>query len=354
MNTDKISFSESDDFLVSVISSAPYGILTIDWNGEITIANYLAREYLGLKYEVKELPGKNILDCVDHIGILKKMLRKTLKKNKKAFNLETILYDNQYLNFKLRVIHNGFLLTVENITRLKDIEAAALNSTFEGQELERKRLAKEIHDGLGPLLSTVKLTLETVVSELKQKDNASALQKLENTSMLIDSITGDLRNISRDLMPTVLEDFGLVAALENLCRRLDEANKLKVNFYSSGMKNRFEKNLELGLYRIGQELVNNAIKHSGGTTLNFQLIRHKNSIVLMVEDNGTGFNEEAKNPANHGIGLINIEARTKALGGEFFIDSSEGRGVIATVEIPLMAEKTPVKLKQPNGIRINN
>ncbi len=354
MTTDKISFSVSDDFLVSVISSAPYGILTIDWNGEITIANYLAREYLGLEYDVKELPGKNILDCVGNIGNLKKLLRKSLKKNKKAFNLESVLYDNQYLNFKLRVIHNGFLLTIENITRLKDIEAAALNSTFEGQELERKRLAKEIHDGLGPLLSTVKLNLETVVSELKQKDNTNLLQRLENTSHLIDSITSDLRNISRDLMPTVLEDFGLVAALENLCRRLDETNKLKVNFYNSGMKNRFEKNIELGLYRIGQELINNAIKHSGGATLNIQLIKHKNSIVLMVEDNGTGFDEKAKNPANHGIGLINIEARTKALGGEFFIDSSEGRGVIATVEIPVSEEKIPEEQKHSDHIRIKN
>ena len=327
--------SKSDDFLISVISSAPYGILAVNIDGNITLANIQARDFLDLPFTVKELTDMHISECVKKIPALKTAVTRCLKYGRKSFNLESIPFNSKFLTFRGRQIHDGYIITIENITKLKEYEVIALNSTFVGQEQERMRLAKEIHDGLGPLLSTVKLNLDSICSDLQDKISIDILQRLLDTTVLIDSLTADMRNISRDLMPRVLSDFGLSAALENLCRNVNDTNKLKVGFYASVGEKRFENSMELGLFRIGQELINNAIKHSSATILNIQLIEHRNSIVLMVEDNGKGFDVDSVGLNNQGIGLINIESRAKALGGEFFFDSVEGRGVTATVEIPI-------------------
>ncbi len=334
MKTRNLQPNVSDDFLVSVISSAPYGILAINMEGFITLANIQARDFLDLSYSVKELTNRHISDCVIQIPKLKSAINRCLRNNRKPFNLESVPFGSKHLTFRGRLIHNGYIITIENITRFKEMEAIALNSTFVGQEQERMRLAKEIHDGLGPILSTVKLNLDALYSELYTKVPDDLLHRLADSIGLIDSLTTDIRNISRDLMPKVLSDFGLAAALENLCRSVNESLKLKVGYYTSIREKRYDNALELSLFRIGQELINNAIKHSGAEMINVQLIEHTDSIVLMVEDNGRGFDEIAINHNNQGIGLINVESRAKALGGEFFFDSVEGRGVTATVEIP--------------------
>jgi signal transduction histidine kinase len=338
MNPDKNELAETSAFLVSVISSAPYGILAVNKKGEITIANYLAREYLELPYNIKELPGKNIQVCINHIPELQSIINKNLKTSRRYLNIDAFQYSDKYLNIRGRPIHKGYIITIENVTRVKEMEAVALNSMLEGQEQERKRIAKEIHDGLGPMLSTIKLHLESIRTDLKDCDQHILLKKIKSTFKLIDGVAADMRNISRRLMPKVLVDFGLPAALENLCQHVDESNKLKINYYKSGFTKRFDDIIELGIYRIGQELIHNAIKHSNASVINVQLIKHPESIVLMVEDNGKGFDEQARNPKNRGLGLINIESRAKALGGEFFIDSVEGKGVTATIEIPVENE----------------
>jgi signal transduction histidine kinase len=338
MKHGKYGLTETSEFLASVISSAPYGILAVNKEGEITIANYLAKEYLDLPYNVKELPGKNIQVCIRHIPKLKNILIKNLKSSKRQINIDAFQYGNKFLNIRGRPIHEGYIITIENVTRMKEMEAVALNSMLEGQEQERKRIAKEIHDGLGPMLSAIKLNLESIRTDIQSIGQNTILKKIKTTSSLIDGVATDMRNISRRLMPKVLVDFGLSAALENLCQHVVESSKLKVNFYKSGFTKRFDDLIELGLFRIGQELIHNAIKHANASVLNVQLIEHPESIILMVEDNGKGFDEQAKNPKNRGLGLINIESRAKALGGDFFIDSVEGKGVTATIEIPLENE----------------
>ena len=339
MKNNTIKFNETNDFLVSLISSAPYGILAFNKKGLISIANYLAKDYLKLPYDVKYLPNKDIIQCLKHIPELKELVEKSLHKIHKAINLDAFSYNNKYLNIKGRNIHDGYLITIEDISRIKEMEVVSLNSMLEGQEQERRRIAQEIHDGIGPLLSTIKLNLETIASDLNEQTSAAVLNNIHSTSEILDSAAEDLRSISRDLMPKLLIDFGLTEAFDNLCRRINNTKKIKVNFYHSLEKERLDNLTELGLYRIGQELLNNALKHSGASVINIQLIQHPNSIVLMIEDNGKGFDPNILNTENRGLGLINVESRAKAFGGDFFIDSINGEGVTATVEIPLSCEE---------------
>ena len=179
------------------------------------------------------------------------------------------------------------------------------------------------------------LHLDAVRSELSDLPE-KALKKIEIMAELIHEVANDIRSISHALMPGALLDLGLVATLENLCQKANESEKVQVNFYSSGISEQLSKKLTLGIYRITQELLNNAFKYARARTINVQLIRHPNSILLTVEDDGVGFEKsDLSRLVNNGIGLRNIQSRSRALGGRFNIDSKKGRGVFATVEIPL-------------------
>jgi two-component system NarL family sensor kinase len=185
------------------------------------------------------------------------------------------------------------------------------------------------------------LNLEAALTEILERNVPDTIMNLQSAIQLIDSMAIEMRSISHSLMPRVLEDFGLVDALENLCNKLDNTNKIKVSFLNVGVNKRCDKLVELGLYRITQELINNAIKHSKAQTIQVQLIHRSDSLMLMVEDDGIGFDLNNIKDDDEGIGLLNVESRAKAFGGDFFLDTADGRGVIATIEIPINGDTYP-------------
>ena len=332
------AFSETTDFLISIISSAPYGIVAVNTAGHVTLVNHLAKNYLQIPFGIKEISSRLLTDCIQHIPELNQRFSKAILQPHGDFNIESFSHHDMCLNIRGRSVHGGYIITIENITHLKEMEAVALNSMFDGQEQERKRIAQDIHDGLGPLLSTVKIDLQNLQEELLSSGMEELRDRLNKTIDMVDTVTNEMRSISRHLMPKVLVDFGVAEALDSLCQRVNHSNKIKVSYYQSGFKKRFDNAIELSLYRIGQELINNSLRHSGASELTVQLIEHDNSLVLMVEDNGKGFESKSLEAENLGLGLINIESRAKALGGEFLIDSIEGKGVTATIEIPIVNE----------------
>jgi signal transduction histidine kinase len=341
MGNNNLPVSDYNDILSSIITCVPFGLIAFDLSGDIIIVNHLAKQYLDLPYEVEDLANKNILECVSEIPAIVEVLNNCLKKGRKPFNLESIPVNGKQISFKGRLIFDGFIVTIENITQLKEMEADSLFAMIEGQELERKRLAKEIHDGLGPVLSIIKLNLEAVLTEIEENHETNSIKNLRIAVEMIDSMAGEMRSISHSLMPRVLEDFGLVDALESLCNSLDNTDKINVSFLNVGVHERFDKLVELGIYRITQELLNNALKHSRAQSIQVQIINRSDSLVLMVEDDGVGFNIQEVDDSDEGIGLLNVESRAKALGGSFYLDTAEGHGVIATIEIPLNADIYP-------------
>ncbi|MGB0931108.1 MAG: sensor histidine kinase [Chitinophagales bacterium] len=217
---------------------------------------------------------------------------------------------------------------------IKTIEKKTLHATLQGVEQERRRIAQEIHDGLGPLFSSLTMHIESLEEIIEEKTpefifHCSILRELSKT------IAQDIRSISHDLMPSAVEDFGVVTALENLCNMTNEVAKSEINFYATNLNKRLDANIELGLYRIGQELLNNSLKYANAESIVIQLIKHDESVVLMVEDDGMGFDKNKMSEMKKGIGWRNINMRTKSLGGVFTIDSQIGEGVLGTVEIPL-------------------
>jgi len=199
---------------------------------------------------------------------------------------------------------------------------------LESEENERQRIARELHDGVGQLLSATKLNLSAVYS------NTSNLKILQSLTVLDESIK-EIRNISHNLLPDVLLKYGLISAIDKFVQKINQTNQLNVQFECNGFEESSLNNTEkLMMYRIIQESVNNTIKYAHANEVMIQLSADEREISLMVQDNGKGFDIKNIN-TNSGIGFKNMQLRTEFLKGKIDIESSINNGTTIFIEIPL-------------------
>jgi len=206
------------------------------------------------------------------------------------------------------------------------------------QEEERHRIAREIHDGLGQMLTAIKFNLEILEDTIKATEEEH--ERIRDMKELLDSVMKEARELSYNLMPSVLEDFGLVPALQLLTEQYGNRTGIKTTFYSHGLTERVDSQIEVGLYRIAQESFNNIAKHAHATEVNLQILCHDTVLRMVVEDNGSGMvYPQTRTTGKSGIGLVSMRERAASLGGTFMIDSTLGSGTLLSVEIPLLTEK---------------
>ena len=196
-------------------------------------------------------------------------------------------------------------------------------------ENERRRIAADLHDEVGPLLSAIKLQINNieVASESEQ-------QLIQKSSMHIDDIIRKMREISNDLLPNVLVRKGLVAAIQDFISKLKNVTEMEIDFQHNKAI-RFETAKEINMYRIVQEVIHNAIKHSHALHLKIRLQMTDKMLRLATEDDGYGFNSEEVRKAKGGLGLLNLQSRTDVMSGEFSCESNMGKGTKYLFEIPL-------------------
>lgn len=203
-----------------------------------------------------------------------------------------------------------------------------LKNTILAQEKERRRIAGDLHDEVGALLSVVKLNVSRFE---KKSENRDAMNLAGETKTYLEDAIAQVRRISRDLMPPSLEKLGLEFAVEELIGRIDRSGDIKTTYYKTGEYFRFDNKKELALFRIVQELLNNAIKHSEATEITVKSRFCENSLAVSVSDNGKGFNIE--NVTSGGLGLKNLESRANMLNAKMKINSRPGRGTVAIILI---------------------
>lgn len=242
------------------------------------------------------------------------------------------IVDQRRKNIKILSAKNDEINKQKIDDLLQDQEIASLQGVLEGQETERKRVAIDLHDRLGGILSMVKLHFSAVEEKIEVENPNK--EKFLSASELLDLAAGEVRNISHNLMSGVLAKFGLLPALEDLSTRVSGTGKLKVNLYTNNFKGSLEGEQELQLYRIVQELMSNILKHSEAKEANIQLNESEGNVNLIVEDDGIGFNPE-KLGKESGIGLSNLKARVAKLDGTFHIDSGKGAGTTISIDIPV-------------------
>lgn len=198
-----------------------------------------------------------------------------------------------------------------------------LAAVFRTQENERKRISEALHDSVSQLLYGIKLKLQ----DYKRSDKDSEVYAELNT--LIEKAVEETRDISFELAPSILADFGLTTTLEEMAKRLN-TEKLKIQVKISGLRARLDLNKEVSVFRIVQELVNNVIKHACATELKIELTNKNNSLKISVSDNGKGFDTNSALSAS-GSGLHSIKNRLDLLNGAMSIQSSDGAGTTVTI-----------------------
>jgi two-component system, NarL family, sensor kinase len=230
-----------------------------------------------------------------------------------------------YLNLKSKQrIHH------QKITQLQNEKLIlASESILKGQENERSRMAQDLHDGLGGMLSSIKLTLSSMKGNIiLTEDNARLFTKAFEQ---LDSSIGEMRRVAHNMMPEALVKLGLQQALQDYCDSINESKQLRVDSQFFGLEKRVESTTEIIIYRIVQELVNNTIKHAHATSLLVQVMKRGEELSITVEDNGTGFDPAEAIPKNS-AGLSNIRSRVDYLKGQIDIQSKPGTGTSVHID----------------------
>ena len=228
-----------------------------------------------------------------------------------------------------------YMKRVEDSRRMT--EKMFLNTIIQTEEKERKRFAKDLHDGLGPLLSTVKMSISSL-AQIKHDDISSEL--VENTELVINEAIKSLKEISDNLSPHILNNFGLIRALNNFSNKINVARTIKINLESDLKDERFDNNVEVVLYRVVCELINNTIKHAKSKKIDLSFTKDGEYLSIVYKDDGKGFdvNKVINQPSGTGMGFSNIYSRINSLKGEINIESEDKKGTFVTIKVMMHDE----------------
>lgn len=212
-------------------------------------------------------------------------------------------------------------------------EKRLLNAIIQTEEKERKRFAKDLHDGLGPLLSAVKMSISALLNTHSKVDSKNIL---ENTNLVINEAISSIKEISNNLSPHVLTNFGLVSALKNFTHKINQAKTIHIELLSNMENERFNANTEIILYRATCELISNTLKHANANTISINISKHLRTLTIQYNDDGLGFDtEKTDDSQNRGMGFQNISSRIKSINGIFIINSTLGEGTNALIKVRL-------------------
>ncbi len=237
------------------------------------------------------------------------------------------------IGFSIGVMYAHKLFTyINRLNRQRQmVSRRILSAVIRAEERSRSRYSKELHDGLGPLLSSAKMSLSALSDDASQEEKREIV---ENTTYVIDEAIRTLREISNNLSPHVLTDFGLKRAVQNFIKRSTaSSHSVEINFSSNLNQARYDTDVEVIFYRVICELINNSLKHAKCTQIKVSLQKNNFELKLEYMDNGQGFTPSAV--MDFGMGLSNISSRINSLGGSLNITSSKGNGMTAQIKLKL-------------------
>ena len=243
------------------------------------------------------------------------------------------------LLFKRQKLKQEKLLAQEKAFRREAQLEAAINS----QELERKRFARDLHDGFGQMISVLNINLKSL-----EKNGSDRYSIFENSTRVLQEMYKELKSICFNLMPETLIKKGVVDALKEFAQRINLTDKVYVTIDSFGVDERLSDVQEINLYRICQEWINNILKYSDATKINLQLTRDESEITLLIEDNGTGFDPKLVTESK-GNGWKNIQSRSNLLGGIVELETTpdqKGNALILNIPVTRKTEISAPILKR--------
>jgi PAS domain S-box-containing protein len=233
----------------------------------------------------------------------------------------------------------GYLLSIKDVTEQKENEANILKAIFTAEQSEQKRVADDLHDSLGQELSMTKLMISNLKRQCDTGDNQKSLELISTCTEILDNSIKHLREICFNMMPGVLTRGGLNMAISELLKKLSAQENFDTEFEKNPHIERLDADLEIVMYRIAQEFVNNMIKHADASLLRVELGFHEdeNKVSLLLADNGKGFDIKALNNIGENRGYQNLKTKVKAFKGELQIKSEKGKGTTTFVKFPIIA-----------------
>ena len=229
--------------------------------------------------------------------------------------------------------NKAILIIMRDITERKEMQKKLLEATIQTQEKERQRFAEDLHDELGPMLSGIKL----YISELNEKNNNSKQKKYIANYLeeMVDEAVQKTRILSNNLMPNVLIDYGLEKGLNSFIDKLNRINNFNIHFNFTDNKIQIENTLEIIIYRMVNELINNSIKHSRANNFDINILIKQKSVHIVYKDDGIGFDLKQELKYKQGIGLTSILNRLETINGKYKFVSKNNKGIRFEFHIPL-------------------
>lgn len=342
-----------------IVETASEGIWTIDQENMISYVNARMASMLG--YAVEEMIGKSIFHFMEPAGeeIARQKIQRRREgiseqydfkfKRKDGTDVWTLLATNPILDDQGQYL--GALAMVTDITERKSLEGKLERTNEELRALaghlqsvredERIRIAREIHDELGQVLTAVKMDLTMLSRRLGKKNETTGLQKIQQEVSedinLVDRTIKSIRKIASELRPEVLDAAGLIPALEGHISEFQSRSGIRCSFEPEMEELNLDIATSTGLYRIVQESLTNVARHSGASEIRVQLRQIDGEILLTVSDNGRGFSEDEIS-SKKSLGIVGMRERAILLGGEFTISSTAGKGTTLIIRIPITGQ----------------
>ena len=254
------------------------------------------------------------------------------------------------VSVEILLLDNLSIYTAQLTPPRQLMDRRILTAVLRTEEKTRANFSKELHDGLGPLLSSAKISL----SALSHSDMTAEQRDIfNNTLYVVDEALRSLREISNNLSPHALTDFGLARGIQIFVDKAAALHKVKISFATNLRGERYDPDIEVIMYRVVCELITNSLKHSGCSEIRLSLSVAGDTLELQYSDNGRGFDPQAM--MDCGMGLSNINSRVSSLNGTFDIRSSKGRGMCASVKVNVRgAERLaprPAAIETPRPVR---
>ncbi len=319
----------------NIFNSSPDPSFIIQKDGSILLANHSAQQFCCKKN--KECKYSSIFELVysDSPINLKNYILDVNSNTNSTLEVFIDLGDrNRIKYYELKgytLNYKGeecIRITLRDISVKKEMEQKVIQTIIQTEEKERRRFAQELHDGIGPLLSTTKLYLQWFNKPESKMDKGIIISKMEET---LEETVASIREISNNLSPNTLNSFGLGAALKTFINRI--RNVSDINFiYNNKLTKRLDEHIEITIYRLICELINNSIKHSEAKRVNIQIEDNKD-IEILYYDDGKGFDVVEKLKSGKGAGLMNLSTRVQSLGGLYNIDSKPGKGTKVHIKL---------------------
>lgn len=322
----------NEKILYSIFEENESLIFLCNLDCELQFANRVTRRNLSIEInDGEKFPVSNIKGIVDKEGLTQD-LSQVQNAHPHIFEFEYKLPNGRSIPYEAHAKLINLeeeplvLCTAHTIFNSKEVENRILSAVIETEEKERSRFAKDLHDGLGPLLSTIKL----YVHELEEDDvdEEERQSYIKYVIELIDEAVSNTRAISNNITPQIISSYGLVKSIDSFCNKVNITQKLNINFVHEAIPDSLDKSIELTLFRVIIELINNTIKHAFAESIELKLYTKSSKLYLEYRDDGIGFDlEKALKKGSSGIGLTNIINRVKSMSGSIYFNEDIEKGI---------------------------